>query len=484
MKALLKYNVAQSEKAITSALARNVTITNVVAIIFSVATAIIYLFILFNVPYLQRVSWVFVPLVVIFLSPIVFNRARLFTLSRVVLGCVPSLAILSFSIYTKLNVEDLTFNDFYSFRIGLVSFCTIPFLLFSLHEKYLLLVTSSICFLCLALTDWVHHLFNVGFYDVGFTDSHYDFVNFPTIVSGLSIMGGVLTLKQIIEKQERENNQLVLDLKSVNHEIATQRDELILQREKLNDSQAELKKANEVIQNQKQCLEEELVLYDHEITQFSYNVCHHLRGPVASMSGLVNILEIDFAQAPALVPHFKKNINHLESVVSDLSYVLGIRKDVFRSKTMLSIRTIVLDVQKLLDSDIKQANPLFTINTEKAKHLYASYAVMVNVLYNLIANAIKFRNESKQLIIDIASVHSIEKNRIELSVTDNGLGIDLARFGHDVFKMYKRFHLHKEGKGLGLYLVKTQVTAMGGSIKVDSVENNYTKFIMEFPFQG
>ena len=63
-----------------------------------------------------------------------------------------------------------------------------------------------------------------------------------------------------------------------------------------------------------------------------------------------------------------------------------------------------------------------------------------------------------------------------IDVSDNGLGIDLARHSGDLFKLYKRFHTHIEGKGLGLYLVKQQVEKMNGRIEVSSAPGEWTRF--------
>lgn len=63
-----------------------------------------------------------------------------------------------------------------------------------------------------------------------------------------------------------------------------------------------------------------------------------------------------------------------------------------------------------------------------------------------------------------------------LVVSDNGLGIDVERYRDKLFSLYKRFHLHVEGKGMGLYLVKTQMTSLGGRIEVESEVNEGTTF--------
>jgi signal transduction histidine kinase len=63
---------------------------------------------------------------------------------------------------------------------------------------------------------------------------------------------------------------------------------------------------------------------------------------------------------------------------------------------------------------------------------------------------------------------------------DNGSGIDLAKDGNQVFGLYKRFHENKEGKGMGLFMVKTQVETLGGKIEINSAINKGTEFTIEF----
>jgi signal transduction histidine kinase len=73
-----------------------------------------------------------------------------------------------------------------------------------------------------------------------------------------------------------------------------------------------------------------------------------------------------------------------------------------------------------------------------------------------------------------------EQGFVKLEISDNGLGIDLQRFKQDLFKLYKRFHTHVEGKGLGLYLVKSQLQALGGKLEVKSKVGEGTTFFVFF----
>ena len=72
---------------------------------------------------------------------------------------------------------------------------------------------------------------------------------------------------------------------------------------------------------------------------------------------------------------------------------------------------------------------------------------------------------------------------MRLDVRDNGLGIDLARQGRKMFGMYKTFHKHPDARGVGLFLTKNQVEAMGGRIEVQSVVDEGTVFSVFLPSQ-
>ena len=70
-------------------------------------------------------------------------------------------------------------------------------------------------------------------------------------------------------------------------------------------------------------------------------------------------------------------------------------------------------------------------------------------------------------------------NHVELTFTDNGMGINLKKNGDQVFGLYKRFHDNIEGKGMGLFMVKTQVETLGGKISIRSEVNKGTEFLIE-----
>ena len=94
------------------------------------------------------------------------------------------------------------------------------------------------------------------------------------------------------------------------------------------------------------------------------------------------------------------------------------------------------------------------------------------------SNSLKYHSSERDLIIDI--VLTFEKQKKVMLFTDNGLGINLQRYGHKVFKMHKTFHREKQGKGLGLFMTKNQIEAMGGTISVKSEEGKGSTFKVIF----
>lgn len=102
-----------------------------------------------------------------------------------------------------------------------------------------------------------------------------------------------------------------------------------------------------------------------------------------------------------------------------------------------------------------------------------------SIFYNLIVNSIKYRSPGRKPVITITSRR--KDGKIILSFEDNGSGIDLEKRGDQLFGLYKRFHSNIEGKGMGLFMVKTQVEVLGGKINVRSQPGSGTIFELEFP---
>jgi signal transduction histidine kinase len=118
----------------------------------------------------------------------------------------------------------------------------------------------------------------------------------------------------------------------------------------------------------------------------------------------------------------------------------------------------------------------YTEFSEVEEFPYVS-AYLESILHNLITNAIKYKHPDRDPEINIFTYQ--EDNKNYLVVKDNGLGMDLEKYGSQVFQMYKTFHNNEDATGLGLFLTKSQIEALGGKITVESRVGKGSKFTVQ-----
>jgi signal transduction histidine kinase len=225
----------------------------------------------------------------------------------------------------------------------------------------------------------------------------------------------------------------------------------------------------------------DLMLRNIDLEQFAYIISHNLRAPVANIIGASSALndpELSTDDKETLIGGINISVTRLDDVVKDLNRILQLKGDTNDTKEIVHFSTLVdeikFSIQNLVDKygiqikyDFSEINSLLTLR-----------AYLYSIFYNLISNSIKYRREQVQCLIEIKS--SLVNNKLQLVFTDNGMGIDLKKNGEQLFGLYKRFHTNAEGKGLGLFMVKTQVEALNGKISVKSKENEGTMFKIEF----
>jgi signal transduction histidine kinase len=173
------------------------------------------------------------------------------------------------------------------------------------------------------------------------------------------------------------------------------------------------------------------------------------------------------------------SINKLDNVIKDLHTILQLKNDInSENKETVSLVEIFDDVKSSLSNMIVQSNAVIKANFEVTEVNFVK-SFIYSIFLNLISNSIKYRKENIPPLIKIASSRIGDK--LYITFKDNGLGIDLATKGPDLFGLYKRFHSHVEGKGLGLFMVKTQIESMKGKISVTSNVSEGTEFKIVLP---
>jgi signal transduction histidine kinase len=392
----------------------------------------------------------------------------------------------------------------------LLATSVVPVLVFSKKERILMIACQGINFIFFASADILLRFFSVK-HELPSIEQYFA-ANLSLLMSYLLLTGSVLSLKAIINEYEKANEELVkglnqkndlleknnIELHQLNNNITAQNEEIQSQSEELLQSQESLTLANTEIERQKAELEksldeksfdllatnQQLVIQNNDLQQFSYTVSHNLRGPVASILGLINIhrLAETKEERESILSLLEGSALSLENVIIDLNKIIDIRFDKFGSYEEVPIESELSLIRQSLHSFLEKNNAL--METDFQYPVIRSIKSYINsILYNLISNALQYRSPMRVPVIRISS--SLENDYAVLKVSDNGLGIDLNRFRNDLFRLYKRFHISiPGGRGLGLYLVKQQVEKLNGRIDVESIPDEGTTFTVYLPIRN
>jgi PAS domain S-box-containing protein len=226
----------------------------------------------------------------------------------------------------------------------------------------------------------------------------------------------------------------------------------------------------------------ELVISNTELEQFSYIVSHNLRAPVANIIGLATLMK-DESHAPEtsdmLNGALMSSVNLLNNVIVDLNSILRVKKEISQKKELVSFLHLIDDIKLSIQNKIETEHVEVRTNFSQINEFMTLKSYLHSIFFNLISNSIKYRQVQKSPVIEITS--AIENEHLIITFKDNGIGIDMAKRKDEVFGLYKRFHQHLEGKGMGLFMVKTQVETMKGKIAVESTVNVGTVFTISFP---
>ncbi|SRX54719.1 PAS domain S-box protein [Aequorivita sp. CIP111184] len=227
----------------------------------------------------------------------------------------------------------------------------------------------------------------------------------------------------------------------------------------------------------------DLVQRNKDLEQFSYIISHNLRSPVANIIGITEELKDETHSAEIklmLGEALSSDANRLENVIADLNTILQTKTEITERKERVILSELAHNIELSISDLIHKEEVTITTDFTEVDNFSTIKSYMQSIFYNLISNSIKYRQPTVNPKIEISS--HINKNKLFLIFKDNGSGIDMERKGDQIFGLYKRFHSDTEGKGMGLYMVKTQVETLGGKISVNSEVNKGTVFTIEFEY--
>jgi len=213
-----------------------------------------------------------------------------------------------------------------------------------------------------------------------------------------------------------------------------------------------------------------------ELNEFAHLASHNLRAPVTNLIGLLDHYD---RENPAdstnqiILEKFSQTVEQLNLTLEEMHQVLRVRAKESIEFNTVDLNELVEGIKLQLSEKIRTTQFSIQTNFEVNKVKYDK-AHLENLFFNLISNSLKY---GRQEVNPYIQIHCSEMNdHIRLVFKDNGLGIDLDKHGKHLFGMYKRFHDNPEGRGVGLYLVKRQLNALGGTISAESEPNLGTCF--------
>ncbi|WP_242918641.1 sensor histidine kinase [Pontibacter liquoris] len=225
----------------------------------------------------------------------------------------------------------------------------------------------------------------------------------------------------------------------------------------------------------------ELQKINLDLDNFIYTASHDLRSPITNIEALISLLTEELQESACLNTHtdeiFQRilsSISRFKQTIDDLTEISRLQNDLDESRTEEIINISEVYDEILADMDYPTRHKICFIQTDFQVHqLQFSRKNFRSILYNLISNAIKYQSPERDCILKIQT--RLQEPYVLLCVNDNGLGIT-ERQREQLFTMFKRFHDHVEGTGIGLYMVKRIIDNAGGKIKVESEDGKGTTF--------
>ncbi|WP_291967794.1 PAS domain S-box protein [Maribacter sp.] len=226
---------------------------------------------------------------------------------------------------------------------------------------------------------------------------------------------------------------------------------------------------------------QKLASQNKQLADFTHITSHNLRAPVANLNSLMEIYKLSDDEEERL-DVFEK----FDTVIHRLTLTLNTLIEALKTKTgdskeeleIVNFEKVLENTTQLLSGVILKSNAVVKSDFSQISEIEYNPIYMDSIFLNLVGNAIKYKAKDRTPEIFIKT--EVMNGRNIITFKDNGLGIDLERHGHKLFGLNKVFHRHPDAKGVGLFLTKTQVEAMGGTISATSEVNVGTTFTIIF----
>ncbi|MFZ5999853.1 MAG: sensor histidine kinase [Bacteroidota bacterium] len=225
---------------------------------------------------------------------------------------------------------------------------------------------------------------------------------------------------------------------------------------------------------------EELTKINSELDRFVYSSSHDLKAPLASVMGLIQLVELsnEPAELKMYVNLMKSRVNDLEKFIKDIA-------DFARNNSLkleyqdVQLKKLVREVLESLQFYPGAEKIAVTLDIPESLIVSTDRTRLKMVISNLVSNSFKYSDTHKDVSF-VRVYGSSEETKMRLTVEDNGIGIPEEAVAK-VFEMFFQAHDKSKGSGLGLYIVKETVQKLGGHVQVESKVGAGSRFQIELP---
>lgn len=220
-----------------------------------------------------------------------------------------------------------------------------------------------------------------------------------------------------------------------------------------------------------------------DLEELTYLTSHDLKAPIANISSYVSLLKEDDTITNSIskeaINWINQNVDNAERTLKNLVSVTKARTLVLENITTINLEESIREILVVLSSTIEKSGAKITYDFNKCKTINFSKAHLISMLQNVIENAIKYKHTDRTPELDIQSF--IDNDSFYcISITDNGIGIDLDEHKDQVFGLFRRANADVQGSGLALYLIRKVLEKTGGKIEVDSKLGEGSTFKLYF----
>ncbi|GEM_PF-1776039 len=217
------------------------------------------------------------------------------------------------------------------------------------------------------------------------------------------------------------------------------------------------------------------------LQSFTFIVSHNIRSYSANFAGLLDAYEYSDRddEKQKLWQYLRDVSKGLDETIRNLNEVISVNTNLNQQKQSIKLLESINHITSMLQHELVSINAQLSIEVEEADKVLAVPSYLESIILNLVTNAIRYRDPSRELSLKISLQEEGGFSRIK--VKDNGLGIDLKKHGKQLFELYQTFHNNPAARGLGLYILKSQVEAMGGKVEVKSKVDKGTSFSIYLP---